>query len=48
MLEGEVFLGDHVIREGDWHVALPGSTHSEYFSKSSCLLLIRAETPRHA
>lgn len=48
VLEGEVFLGDHIFREGDWHVALPGSTHNEFFSKTGCLLLIRAETPRHA
>ena len=48
VLEGEVFLGDHVIREGDWHVALPGSTHFDFRSKSGCLLLIRAETPRYA
>ena len=47
VLEGEVSLGDHVIREGDWHVALSGSTHSEFFSKTGCLLLIRAESPRH-
>lgn len=43
VLEGEVHLGDHVIRSGDWHVALPGSTHDDFWSKTGCMLLIRAE-----
>lgn len=43
VLEGEVHLGDHVIRSGDWHVALPGSTHSDFWSSTGCLLLIRSE-----
>jgi quercetin dioxygenase-like cupin family protein len=45
VLEGEVNVGDHVIRGGDWHVALPGSMHSDFWSKTGCLLLIRAERP---
>jgi quercetin dioxygenase-like cupin family protein len=47
VLEGEVNVGDHVIRGGDWHVALPGSIHSDFWSKPGCLLLIRAEMPAH-
>lgn len=43
VLEGEVQLGDHVIRSGDWHVALPGSTHDDFWSRTGCLLLIRSE-----
>lgn len=44
VLEGEVHLGDHVIRRGDWHVALPGSAHDDFWSKTGCLLLIRSAT----
>jgi anti-sigma factor ChrR (cupin superfamily) len=43
VLEGEVSIGDHVMRSGDWHVALPGSTHADFLSKTGCLLFIRAE-----
>jgi quercetin dioxygenase-like cupin family protein len=43
VLEGEVHIGEHVMRSGDWHVALPGSTHADFLSKTGCLLFIRAE-----
>jgi quercetin dioxygenase-like cupin family protein len=45
VLEGEVVMGDHVIRTGDWHVALPGSTHESFATKTGCLVLIRSENP---
>jgi carbon storage regulator len=43
VLEGEVSMGEHILRVGDWHVALPGSTHHNFGSPTGCLLLARAE-----
>lgn len=47
VLEGEVSIGDHVFRSGDWHVALPGTTHMDFKTKTGALLFIRAEIPAH-
>ena len=47
VLEGEVNIGEHVMRSGDWHVAQPGSTHVDFWSKTGCLLFIRAEMAAH-
>jgi len=43
VLEGEASMGEHILYAGDWHVALPGSTHQDFSSRTGCLLLIRAE-----
>jgi quercetin dioxygenase-like cupin family protein len=43
VLEGEVTIGEHVMRSGDWHLARPESAHVEFWSKTGCLLFIRAE-----
>lgn len=43
MLEGEATVGDQVIRAGDWHVALPGTEHTGFLSKTGCLILVRGE-----
>jgi anti-sigma factor ChrR (cupin superfamily) len=48
VLEGEVTIGEHVFRSGDWHVAMPGTTHADFRTKTGCLLFIRAEIPQHA
>jgi len=45
VLEGEVTIGDHSMRTGDWHVALPGTTHADFKTKTGCMLFIRAEIP---
>ncbi len=42
VLEGELQLGDLVLRAGDFHVALAGSDHPPAASKSGCLLLIQS------
>jgi quercetin dioxygenase-like cupin family protein len=47
VLEGEVTIGDHVMRSGDWHVARPESSHVDFSSKTGCLLFIRAEMAAH-
>ena len=43
VLDGEASMGEHILHAGDWHVALPGSTHHNFSSRTGCLLLIRAE-----
>ena len=43
VLEGEVTIGDHVMRSGDWRVARPESRHVDFWSKTGCLLFIRSE-----
>lgn len=48
VIEGEVHIGDHIIRSGDWHVAFPGTTHEDFRTVTGCLLFIRAEIPSHA
>jgi anti-sigma factor ChrR (cupin superfamily) len=47
VLEGEVIIGEHVMRSGDWHMARPGSTHVDFWSKTGCLLFIRSESRAH-
>jgi carbon storage regulator len=42
VLEGETSMGEHILHAGDWHVALPGSTHHNSTSRTGCLLLVRA------
>lgn len=42
VLEGETSIGEHILCAGDWHVALPGSTHRNSTSRTGCLLLVRA------
>lgn len=43
VLEGEISIGEHILCAGDWHVALPGSTHRNSTSRTGCLLLVRTE-----
>lgn len=43
VIEGELWMGDHVVRAGDWHVARAGSTHLDFRTKTGCTVLIRAE-----
>ena len=43
VLAGEACMGEHILHARDWHVALPGSTHYNFSSRTGCLLLIRGE-----
>jgi carbon storage regulator len=43
VLDGEASIGEHILQAGDWHVALPGSTHHNFSSRAGCLLLVRGE-----
>jgi anti-sigma factor ChrR (cupin superfamily) len=45
VIEGEVRIGEYIMRSGDWHVALPGSTHEDFRTETGCLLFLRAEIP---
>jgi anti-sigma factor ChrR (cupin superfamily) len=45
VLEGEVFIGDHRLGQGDMHVARPGATHAPIRAPTGALLLIRSEMP---
>ncbi|MEE4376044.1 MAG: cupin domain-containing protein [Candidatus Competibacteraceae bacterium] len=43
VLEGEIKVGDHIVRQGDMHIALAGHTHPKVESTTGALLLLRAE-----
>jgi quercetin dioxygenase-like cupin family protein len=45
VIEGEVQIGDHVIRAGDLHVAAPGSHHEDFRTTTGALVLIRSHIP---
>jgi quercetin dioxygenase-like cupin family protein len=41
MLSGDIFLGDILVREGDYHLAPAGTEHLEIFSDTGALLYVR-------
>ncbi len=41
MLSGDIFLGDILVQEGDYHVAPAGTEHLEIFSDTGALLYVR-------
>jgi quercetin dioxygenase-like cupin family protein len=43
VLEGEIKVGDHYVRQGDMHIALPGHIHPPIESPTGALLLLRSE-----
>jgi quercetin dioxygenase-like cupin family protein len=45
ILDGECRLGDHLLRQGDTHIAPPGSSHPEITVERGVLMLLRAEYP---
>jgi anti-sigma factor ChrR (cupin superfamily) len=45
VLEGEVFIGNHRLGEGDMHVARAGVVHAPIRSARGALLMIRSEMP---
>jgi mannose-6-phosphate isomerase-like protein (cupin superfamily) len=45
VIEGEVQIGDHVVRAGDLHVAAPGSYHADFRTVTGALVLIRSHIP---
>jgi quercetin dioxygenase-like cupin family protein len=45
ILEGELHVGDLVLRAGDAHIAAAGSTHPALLAPRGALLLLRSEIP---
>ncbi|MCB1714137.1 MAG: cupin domain-containing protein [Candidatus Competibacteraceae bacterium] len=48
VLEGEIRIGQHIIRQGDLHIAEPGCQHPELVSEQGALLLLRSEIYTHS
>jgi quercetin dioxygenase-like cupin family protein len=46
VLEGEVRVGDHLVRAGDLHIAHAGARHGDLVSESGALIMIRSELYR--
>ena len=45
ILDGELHLGSHLLRQGDVHIAPPGSWHPPITTECGVLLLLRCEYP---
>jgi quercetin dioxygenase-like cupin family protein len=45
ILDGELHLGDHLLRQGDVHIAPPGSWHPPITTERGVLILLRCEYP---
>jgi anti-sigma factor ChrR (cupin superfamily) len=45
VLEGEVFIGNYRLGQGDMHIARPGAVHVPITTPSGALLMIRSEIP---
>jgi anti-sigma factor ChrR (cupin superfamily) len=45
VLEGEIFIGNHRLGQGDMHIARPGVEHEPIRAPRGALLMIRSEMP---
>ncbi len=45
ILDGELHLGSHLLRQGDVHIAPPGSWHPPITTERGALMLLRCEYP---
>jgi putative transcriptional regulator len=45
ILDGELHLGSHLLRQGDVHIAPPGSWHPPITTERGVLMLLRCEYP---
>lgn len=45
ILDGELHVGEHLLRAGDVHVAAPGTRHPPITTRSGALVLLRCEHP---
>jgi quercetin dioxygenase-like cupin family protein len=45
VLDGEIFIGDHRVGEGDLHVAKPGAEHGDITTRTGATVLVRSEIP---
>ena len=46
VLEGDVLVGEQHLGSGDWHVAMPGSSHESFRTIGGCLVFIQSEAHR--
>ncbi|MEM8501219.1 MAG: cupin domain-containing protein [Pseudomonadota bacterium] len=44
VVQGELLIGDHLVRPGQMHVAEIGHAHPEIIARTEALLLIRSQT----
>ncbi len=44
VLEGEMLMGDHLVRAGDFHLARAGYRHPDIVSRGGALVMIRSQT----
>ncbi len=45
VMEGEILIGEHRVRQGDMHIAMPGAEHPPIIAPHGALLCIRSEIP---
>jgi quercetin dioxygenase-like cupin family protein len=45
VLDGEIFIGDHRVGEGDLHIAKPGAAHGNITTLTGATVLVRSEIP---
>jgi hypothetical protein len=45
VLEGEVFIGEHRVSQGDLHVAGPDTRYRDITTRTGAMLMVRSETP---
>jgi len=45
VLEGEVFIGEHRVSQGDLHVAGPDGCYRDITTRTGAMLMVRSETP---
>lgn len=45
VLEGEIEIGDHILRKGDLHIARPGARHAPITTRAGALLWVTSEVP---
>lgn len=45
VLEGEIFVGAHLVRKGDMHIARAGARHPNLWTRTGALVMVRSEIP---
>lgn len=45
VMEGEIEIGDHILRKGDLHIARPGARHAPIITRTGALLWVTSEIP---
>lgn len=45
VLEGQIEIGEHVLRKGDLHIARPGARHAPITTRTGAVLWVNSEIP---